>query len=308
MRYAASPIPGRPTARRSRSPRPTRPPAPAPLSVSFNGAGSSDPDGDPLTYDWDFGDGSAHSTSATPSHTYSAAGTYTATLRVSDDRGGEGSATVRIDPGNTPPVPVIQAPAPSKRFAVGEVVTLRGSATDAQDGTLPQSRLSWTVIKHHDTHTHPFLPPTTGNDIPITGPDPEDLAATTTTFLEIRLTATDSQGLSQTITQELRPNLVDLNFAGNPSGLRLEVNGSPVTTPRTLVSWQGWSLNLNAPDHQTDSTGRPLCSAAGRMAAAAPTRSSRAPPRQPTRPPSSHSARSCSATASKAATSRPGRA
>ena len=192
---------------------------PAPLTVSFNGAGSTDPDGDPLSYDWDFGDGSAHSTSAAPSHTYTTGGTYTATLRVRDDRGGEDTETVRIDPGNTPPVPTIEAPAPSERFAVGEVVTLRGSATDAQDGAVPPSRLSWTVLKHHDTHTHPFLPPTTGNNVPITGPDPEDPSATTTSYLEIQLTATDAQGLSRTVTQELHPNVVELGFASNPSGL-----------------------------------------------------------------------------------------
>src|SRR4030095_11400911 len=125
--------------------------------------------------------------SATPSHTY-AAGTFTVTLRVQDNRGGTGSTTLRIDSGNTPPVPTIQAPLPSKRFAVGEVISLIGSATDAQDGALPASSLSWTVVKHHDTHIHPFLAPTTGNNIPITAPNPEDLGATTTTYLEIQLT------------------------------------------------------------------------------------------------------------------------
>lgn len=231
---------------------------PAPLDVSFSSTGSSDPDGDPLTYDWDFGDGSPHSTSASPSHTYTAAGTFTATLRVSDNRGGEGTATVRIDSGNTPPVPTIQTPTPSKRFAVGEVVMLSGAATDAQEGTLASSRLSWTVVKHHDTHTHPFLPPTTGNNVSITGPDPEDLSATTTTYLEIQLTATDSQGLSQTVTQNLYPNQVNISLASKPSGLGLKVNGDPITTPRTLVSWEGFTLNVDAPNRPTDTIGRPL--------------------------------------------------
>ncbi len=55
--------------------------------VSFSGTGSSDPDGDALTYSWDFDvtDGiQEDATGATPSHTYSSAGTFTVTLTVSD--------------------------------------------------------------------------------------------------------------------------------------------------------------------------------------------------------------------------------
>jgi glucose/arabinose dehydrogenase len=230
---------------------------PAPLNVTFDGTGSSDPDGDSLTFDWDFGDGSAHSSSANPTHTYTTSGTFTVTLQVSDGRGGSNTATLRIDSGNTPPVPRIDTPAPAQRFAVGEVVRLTGGATDPQDGPLPPSSLTWTVIKHHDTHTHPFLAPTSGTDIPITGPDPEDLAATTTTYLEIQLTATDSQGLSSTIAQELRPKLVDLAFGTAPSGLGLKVNGGPVSTPRAVTAWEAWRLPIDAP-FQTDQAGRPM--------------------------------------------------
>jgi glucose/arabinose dehydrogenase/PKD repeat protein len=227
--------------------------ATVPLTVAFNGSGSSDPDGDALTYDWNFGDNSPHATTANPAHTYTVPGTYTARLTVRDPSGATGTDTVRIDAGNTAPVPTIQLPSPSKLFRVGEGLTLRGSATDQQDGTLPDSRLSWRMILHHNTHTHPFLAPTSGNNIAFTAPAPEDLAATTTNYLEIFLTATDSKGLSRTIAQDLRPHLVDVNFNTQPSGLELEVNGTTITAPRRITSWEGYELQVDAPFQQDDS-------------------------------------------------------
>jgi glucose/arabinose dehydrogenase len=226
-----------------------------PLDVNFNGTSSTDPDGDPLTFEWDFGDGSPHGSGATTTHRYTSAGTYSATVIVRDNRGGQDSRSIRIDAGNTPPIPQIDSPAPGARFSVGEQVTLTGSATDAQEGQLADSRLTWTVERHHDTHMHPFLPPTSGNDIPIVGPQPEDLTATNTSYLEILLTATDSNGLSRTISQDFRPKLVDLTFASDPPGLHVDVNEVEMTGPQTVTSWEAWQLTLSAQE-QTDATGQ----------------------------------------------------
>src|SRR6185503_1473890 len=152
-----------------------------PLAVSFDGSASTDPDaGDTLSYIWNFGDGSSVATtsSATTSHTYTTAGTFTATLTVRDNKGATSpAAQVRIDPGNTAPQVTIDTPTVSDRFAVGQTITMHATATDAQDGTLSPSRLSWVVLRHHDAHTHPFLAPTVGNDIQITQPVPEDLGS-----------------------------------------------------------------------------------------------------------------------------------
>jgi PKD repeat protein len=66
-----------------------------PFAVSFSGAGSNDTDGSIASYAWTFGDGGTASGVST-SHTYTAAGSYTAKLTVTDNRGGSGSATVPI--------------------------------------------------------------------------------------------------------------------------------------------------------------------------------------------------------------------
>lgn len=66
-------------------------------AISFSSAGSSDSDGSIVSYSWNFGDG-ATSSAANPSHVYSNAGTYTATLTVTDDQGATGvdQATVTV--------------------------------------------------------------------------------------------------------------------------------------------------------------------------------------------------------------------
>jgi PKD repeat protein len=232
-----------------------------PLAVNFDGAASSDPDEDQLTYEWDFGDGSPHAFGVTASHTYTAQGTFTATLTVRDGRGGVDTDDLRIDAGNNAPTPVINSPAASKLFRVGETITLTGGATDPEDGALPASALTWEVTRHHDTHTHPWVPQTSGNNVPFQAPAPEDLTATTNSYLEVFLTATDSRGLTSTVSRNLNPRIVNVTFDTQPAGRTIVVFGQPFSAPEVITSWDGWGLGVNAPD-QSDSAGGPLTFAA----------------------------------------------
>ena len=68
---------------------------PAPLTVNFSSAGSTDPDGTLVAYAWNFGDGSS-STAVNPSYTYNTAGSYTATLTVTDSDGATDTASLTI--------------------------------------------------------------------------------------------------------------------------------------------------------------------------------------------------------------------
>jgi len=63
--------------------------------VTFTAAGSVDRNGDALSYAWKFGDG-ATASGVTATHAYAAAGTYTASLTVSDGRGGKDVDTVTV--------------------------------------------------------------------------------------------------------------------------------------------------------------------------------------------------------------------
>ncbi|MGW4086398.1 lectin [Streptomyces sp. NPDC004822] len=126
----------------------------APLSVSFSSAGSSDPDGDTLSYAWTFGDG-ATSTAANPSHTYTAEGQYTATLKVTDSSGKSATASVQITVGNTAPTVRIDTPADGQIHDFGAAIPFKVTVTDPEDGTIDCSRVKVTFIIGHDSHGHP---------------------------------------------------------------------------------------------------------------------------------------------------------
>jgi OOP family OmpA-OmpF porin len=95
-----------PTAQMSADPHAGAPP----LEVAFRGTGH-DPDGTIKGYRWDFGDG-ASSTDQHPTHVYRAAGTYTATLTVTDDDGATGSTSGQIM------VAVAKAEQPARRIVL----------------------------------------------------------------------------------------------------------------------------------------------------------------------------------------------
>ncbi len=187
-----------PTARVTAAPRAGR----LPLRVAFDGRASADPDlGDTPTWEWDFGDGATATTTVPQiSHTYTVAATRTATLRVRDNRGVLSEpATVPIGAGNDAPTPTIVAPTAGTAYVPGQSYTLIGGATDPQDGTLADARLSWQILLHHNEHTHPVLGPVGGNTIAFTAPSHD----TGQNWLEIRLTATDAQGIGTTTVRAL---------------------------------------------------------------------------------------------------------
>ncbi|MFI7150941.1 ThuA domain-containing protein [Nonomuraea sp. NPDC050022] len=68
----------------------------APLKVDFK-ATATDPEGDPITYKWNFGvNGAPEPTTAEASYTYTAPGSYTAMVTVTDDKGASATAQVPV--------------------------------------------------------------------------------------------------------------------------------------------------------------------------------------------------------------------
>lgn len=93
----------------------------APLAVTFSSAGTGDPDGAITRYEWDFGDGT-RSNAASPTHTY-AAGTWTATLTVTDNMGATATSPQLVIKAVAPPATPIGISFSSPSVVGGKSVT-----------------------------------------------------------------------------------------------------------------------------------------------------------------------------------------
>jgi hypothetical protein len=162
---------------------------------------------------------------------------------------GEAVAQVswNLDQADAPPAPVIDAPAPTLSYAVGQEIVFHGEATDPEDGALPQSGLSWTLLIHHCTtptlcHVHVVQH--------WTGTDGETLNAPDHAYpshLELVLRATDSLGATQTTNVTLDPRTVVLALHTVPAGLRLSIGGASGTAPFSPTEIVNSQTSLSAP-------------------------------------------------------------
>jgi len=219
------------------------------VTVSFDGSGSSDPNGDPLSYAWDLdGDGAFDDSSAVkPVWTYSTAGNYRVSLKVSDGKGGTATDALTIGVGL--PRVRIDAPTSTLRWAVGDTVSFSGSATDYAGNPIPASGLTWKLVLKHgacpDCHDHALQSYNAVASGSFTAPDHEYPAE-----LELSLTATDGAGLSKTVSVPVLPKTTTLSFGTDPKGLNIIFNGVSATAPFSRTAIVGSTNSFSAPSPQ----------------------------------------------------------
>ncbi len=110
---------------------------------------SFSPNGNPLTYSWNWGDGAITSSGKRVTHTYSAAGLYTAALTVTDQASGLTSTfstnlIVKAVSGNQPPEN--EKPKPGIQWAIDSgnpLHVLLDGSTSTDDGTI--ASYSWRI-------------------------------------------------------------------------------------------------------------------------------------------------------------------
>lgn len=101
-----------------------------PLVVDFDASDSVDPDGTISAVHWDFGDGTI-GTGFTAQHTYTRAGTFIARVTVTDNEGGQASASVTI---TTSDPNILLAPSGLTAAASASLVTLAWSDNATNEG------------------------------------------------------------------------------------------------------------------------------------------------------------------------------
>ncbi|HEX6154024.1 MAG TPA: LamG-like jellyroll fold domain-containing protein [Solirubrobacterales bacterium] len=227
---------------------------PLPLTVQFDATGSTDPDaGDILTYLWDLdGDGQYDdSTAAQPSRTYTVAENITVRLKVTDKGGLVSTDTVQIGAGNELPDAQIETPSTALQWAVGDTISFSGKGSDPQDGALGAASMTWALVLRHcetvnNCHAHNIQSYPGVSSGSFTAPDHEFPS-----HLELRLTVTDSGGLSDTETLRLDPRTVDLTFKSDPAGLNLTVGEQTGPAPLVRTVIVGSKLSVAAPTPQS---------------------------------------------------------
>ncbi|NND84371.1 MAG: carbohydrate-binding protein, partial [Acidimicrobiia bacterium] len=206
---------------------------PLPLTVQFTSAGSFDPDpGDALTYAWDFtSDGTTDATTEDAAHTYTEAGTFVATLTITDPAGQSAVTTTTITAGNTRPEVTLHIPAEGGIYDWGDAIPYRVSVFDAEDGstddgTLDCANVVVQPLLGHDDHSHPLAEFNGCEGVfetePGHGADADNL------FYLVEATYTDAGGstvLTGSDLHRLQPRRTEAEHATLSGGVEIETTG-----------------------------------------------------------------------------------
>ena len=203
---------------------------PSPLQVAFDAGASTSTNGQ-LTYDWDLdGDGQYDdATGVTTQRTYTAVGSLTVRLRVTDAAALTATTGRVVSVDDTAPVVTIDAPSGSLLWKVADSVAFSGSATDAQDGVLPASAFDWTLKMRHcpsDCHSHTIESYPDVKSGSFFAPDHE-----LPSHLELSVTVMDSSGLTGSASVDLYPKTGIVTTTTSPVGISTTVGGETGPNP-----------------------------------------------------------------------------
>jgi RHS repeat-associated protein len=237
-------------------------------AVNFNGTGSSAPPGQAITsYAWNFGDTSGGS-GATPTHTYSSAGTFQVSLTVTDTSGGTNTASTTATIAQSGPLGITGFSPPSG--PIGTLVNVTLSNFTPPQGSTPQVTLAAggggsvsAPVSSFSTNALSFVVPDGAATSNITVTSGSQIAVSSTNFsvtTSSSFTVAVGPSAAALIQGQQVTYAVILNSANGFNGLAtLAVSGVPtgVTSafkPTAIAAGQTSTLTLSAPASQAAST------------------------------------------------------
>jgi glucose/arabinose dehydrogenase len=159
----------------------------------------------------------------------------------------EATLTVTV---NQIPEATILTPTSGTLYKGGDTINYSGSATDTEDGTLTGSAFTWEVVFHHDDHTHPFIPATTGATsgsffIPTMGETSANV------WYRIHLTVRDSAGAEFSVFRDINPRTATIMLRTDPPLFQNTLDGQPVLHGTNVVGVVGIQRSIGAISPQT---------------------------------------------------------
>ena len=188
--------------------------------------------------------------------------TYTATVPISNathhvrveyyEDGNTAVAQVswHLDVPDGAPTATIDAPGAALTYVVGQAISFSGHADDPEQGALPATALTWTLLVHHCTtpaqcHVHTVQSWTGTAGGTLNAPDHEYPS-----HLELVLRATDALGVTSAASVTLDPRTVALAFRTVPAGLTLTIGSGSGIAPFARTEIVGSQTSVSAPATQ----------------------------------------------------------
>ncbi|MDQ3724412.1 MAG: PQQ-dependent sugar dehydrogenase [Actinomycetota bacterium] len=220
------------------------------FTVKFDASDSSDKESDDFEFAWDLdedGEFDDAGDQPTAEWTYTTKTNVVVKVRVKDEFGRTDEASLTVYPGDEgPPVPTIEAPTEALEWAIGDMITYKGSATDPDGDTVAGGgiKLKWKVSIQHcplGCHEHPYTEPEGASGSFVAPPHEYP------SHLSFVLTATDSRGRSTTSEPlESFPRVIEVGLASEPAGIPVTFDGEPASSgPFKLIA--GGTAAIAAP-------------------------------------------------------------
>ncbi|MEM9935524.1 MAG: PKD domain-containing protein, partial [Bacteroidota bacterium] len=211
-----------------------------PLTVSASGSGSSDSDGTIVSYSWNFGDGTTLQGESV-SHEFTEAGTYTVTLTVTDNDGGEASCSEEVSI-NGAPVAVCAVSLKSGEAPL--TINVNGLSSTDSDGAIAE-------------YTWDFG----DGSLPRTGVSLTHLYTTAGIYI-VTLTVQDDDGATAQCTETVTvssPNQLPIANCGNipengVAPLTITFDGSASSDPDGTIATYAWDFGNGDSDGGTSVT------------------------------------------------------